>query len=148
MKKSTYLSALLLGLMAASNVIAGQLAASGTITPVQCTKLSSDVTATISKNVEAAYACGGNSIYAGACSTAGQTKTRSLPCGIVSNATGGTPTTYTGTCTSNTGSYTVTGPSLFSGSSSGGQITQSPISSSGGGTCNAASVETVLNANP
>jgi hypothetical protein len=148
MKKTISLPAILLGLLAASNVFAGQLTASGTVTPVQCTKLSSDVTATVSKNVQVGYACGGSAIYVGACSTAGQTKTRGLPCAVLSNANGGTPTVFTGTCTSATGTYNVTGPTMYLGNSSGGQVSGVPLSDAGGGTCTAAAVETRVTALP
>lgn len=146
MKNTISLSALAFSLLATANVFAGQVAASTTVNPVQCTKLSGDVAVMISANVEAAYSCGGTAIVVGACSKAGQTKTRSLNCTVTAPASGGTATVYSDpSCTGVGGAtnvYNVTGPSVYTGNSAGGNVGQGPLVTGGGGTCGAAAVET------
>jgi hypothetical protein len=144
MKKLISLSALALSLLGAGNVFAGQLSASATITPTACSKLSGDVAVKLSTNVMAAYDCttSATAIHIATCSTAGQVKDRSIPCGVLTAGSSSTPTVYTNSsCTGvgPTNNYTAKGPAMFTANSSGGQVTQAEMKST---TCTAAQLET------
>ncbi|HZX16304.1 MAG TPA: hypothetical protein VFF22_05505 [Pseudomonas sp.] len=125
----------------------GTLPASGTVTNVQCTWITSNVSATLSAGVVAAYDCNSNAnntIFIGTASQRGTTKNRTIACAVTSSDVGADTTTCNNsTCASTvpssaggatcTGNFQATGNTLFTASSDGGSVTAGSV----GTTCDA-----------
>lgn len=147
MKKIIITSALaMLSLSGAAHATGiNNLIGSGNVTTVQCTWLSSDVKVSLSNKVVAAFDCEtaatNQTMFIGTTSALGTTKTRTMSCAVSSAGADATtaPTCNDPTCTATasstggtcTGSFTVTGNTLFSASSSGGTVSSGQL----GGSC-------------
>lgn len=134
--------------IAASLVFAGQayaagtgtLVGSGTVSTTQCTWITSNVNATLSTGVVAAYDCNSNAnntIFIGTASQRGTTKNRTIACAVTASdpvldtttcnnpaCTSTPPSSGAATCT---GDYQATGNTLFTASSDGGSVTAGSV---------------------
>lgn len=118
----------------------GTLPSSGTVSTTQCTWINSNVNATLSTGVVAAYDCNSNAngvIFIGTASQRGTTKDRTIACAVTSSdATADTTTCNNAGCASTppssgaatcTGSFDATGNTLFTASSDGGSVTAGSV---------------------
>ena len=119
----------------------GTLPASGTVTTTQCTWITSNVSATLSAGVVAAYDCNTNAnniIFIGTASQRGTTKNRTIACAVtssdpVANSTvcnnagcASTPPNDPAGATC-TGNFQAVGNTLFTASSDGGSVTAGSV---------------------
>ena len=126
----------------------GSLTGSGTVSTsaTGCTWLSSDVTVSLSGNVVAAYDCAtattNQTIFIGTTSALGATKSRSESCSVTTagdEGAGVQPVCNDTSCAATfdgsggsvcTGTFDITGNSMFSASSAGGTVSSSQLGAS------------------
>lgn len=105
------------------------------ITPDDCVLLSQNIDFTLSSNVGAAWACSQTTgtMSAGACSTAGATRTRTIPCSRRTVQVGGVDTVVKNVAAcpdqppAQNDNATITGRIFYFGNSGGGQVNPSPL---------------------